>query len=353
MRIIVEKNIPYVSGILEKYAEVEYLSYDEINAHAVKDADALLVRTRNRCDASLLEGSRCKFIGTATIGTDHIDLDYCQSHGITVKNAPGCNAPAVAQYVMSSIGYWLKKEYIKSTSGITLGIVGVGHVGSIVARWAKKLGFKVLLNDPPLRRATNSSDLLPLSKLMNDADIITLHTPLTTTGIDATYHLAGQPFINALQNCRLLINAARGEVMDNAALVEFMDSSSIKDVVVDCWENEPHINKQLLKKAFIATPHIAGYSEEGKKRATAMILEALSQHFGWELELPVVETPAEGACDVTLEKIMESYNPLADTQALKSAIAEAENSMPDETDIAGTVFENLRNTYKLRSELRD
>ena len=269
-----------------------------------------------------------------------------------MKNAPGCNAPAVAQYVMSSIGHWLKKEYIKNTSGITLGIVGVGHVGSIVARWAKELGFKVLLNDPPLRRATGSSDFLPLSKLMNDADIITIHTPLTTSGIDATYHLAGRPFINALQNCRLLINAARGEVADNDALAEFMESSSIKDVVIDCWENEPHINKQLLEKAFIATPHIAGYSQEGKMRATAMVLEALSQHFGWELEIPVVEAPALRAENVTMERIMESYNPLADTQALKTAIAKVEKSISNENFTPESAFENLRNTYLFRQEVR-
>lgn len=337
MRIVVEKNIPYIEGILEKYADVEYLPYQDITADAVKDADILLVRTRNICDAKLLDGSRCRFIGTATIGTDHIDMDYCQAHGITVKNAPGCNAPAVAQYVMSSIGHWLKKEYIFNTAGITLGVVGVGHVGSIVARWARELGFKVLLNDPPLRRATGSAELLPLSKLMNDADIITFHTPLTAQGLDATYHLASRPFINGLQNCRLLVNSARGPVVDNAALVEFMDSSSLKDVVIDCWENEPEINGELLKKAFVATPHIAGYSAEGKKRATAMILEALAEHFGWELEIPVTEAPLNGAENVTLDRIMESYNPLEDTQALKSA--------PDS-------FEALRNTYHLRPEVK-
>lgn len=337
MKIIVEKNIPYIQGILEKYAEVDYLSYQEITRAVVKDADVLLVRTRNVCNSELLEGSRCKFIGTATIGTDHIDLEYCREHGIMVKSAPGCNAPAVAQYVLSSIGHWLKKEYIFNTAGITLGVVGVGHVGSIVARWAKQLGFKVLLNDPPLRRAMGSADFVPLSKLMADADIITFHTPLVSTGIDATYHLASRPFINGLQNCRLLINSSRGAVVDNAALVEFMETSSLKDVVIDCWEGEPEINRTLLEKAFIATPHIAGYSAEGKMRATAMILEALAEHFGWELEIPQIEAPKEGAAEVTLEGIMSSYNPLEDTKALKSA--------PE-------AFESLRNNYNFRLEVR-
>ena len=251
MKIIVEKNIPYIKGVLEKYAEVLYLPYSEITCNTMKDADVLLVRTRNKCNAELLDGSRCRFIGTATIGIDHIDMDYCEQRGITVVNAPGCNAPAVAQYVLSSIGYWMKKEYIFNTEGLTLGIVGVGHVGSIVARWAKLLGFKVLLCDPPLRRATGSADYLPLSKLMKDADIITFHTPLTHMGIDATYHLASRPFITALQNCRLLINCARGEIVDNVALVESMNESSISDVVIDCWEDEPHLNSVLLDKSFI------------------------------------------------------------------------------------------------------
>lgn len=337
MKIIVEKNIPYMQGVLENHAEVLYLPYQNITSDAVKDADALLVRTRNKCDARLLGGSKCQFIGTATIGTDHIDLDYCASHGIVVKNAPGCNAPAVAQYVLSTIGHWMKKEYISYTGGLTIGIVGVGHVGSIVARWARELGFNVLLNDPPLRRATNSADYVPLSKLMKDADIITFHTPLTRNGLDATYHLAGHSFIMALQNCRLLINSSRGSVVDNNVLAELIDESSIKDIAIDCWENEPCMDGRLLDRAFVATPHIAGYSIEGKMRATAMVLQSLAKHFDWSLDMPRVELPKEGATGVTMEKIMSSYNPMEDTIALKSS--------PE-------AFEKLRNTYNLRHEVK-
>ena len=337
MKIIVEKNIPYISGVLEKYAEVLYLPYQEITPEAVKDADVLLVRTRTQCNEALLAGSRCQFIGTATIGTDHIDLDYCKNAGITVKNAPGCNAPAVAQYVFSAIGNWMKKEYIFTTAGLTIGIVGVGHVGSIVARWAQDLGFKVLLNDPPLQRATASSYYVPLSKIIHDADIITFHTPLTTKGLDATYHLADRHFISGLEKCQLLINSSRGEVVDNAALVELKHTSSLKDVVIDCWENEPELNSELLDMAYIATPHIAGYSAEGKTRATSMLLEALAEHFGWDLKIPSVEAPLKGAENVSLEAILNSYNPFADTAALK-----AEPS----------AFESLRNNYNLRNEVK-
>lgn len=337
MKIIVEKNIPYISGILEKYAEVSYLPYQEITREAVKDADVLLVRTRTRCDEALLVGSRCRFIGTATIGTDHIDLEYCKKAGITVKNAPGCNAPAVAQYVLSAIGHWMKKEYLFTTEGLTIGVVGVGHVGSIVARWARALGFKVLLNDPPLQRATSSPNYVPLSKIIHDADIVTFHTPLTHTGLDATYHLADRHFISGLENCKLLINSSRGEVVDNAALVELKHTSTLVDVVVDCWENEPELNPDLLKMAYIATPHIAGYSAEGKMRATSMLLESLAEHFGWALDIPQVDAPLKGAEEVSLAAIMSSYNPLIDTEALKSS--------PES-------FESLRNNYALRNEVK-
>lgn len=343
MKIIVEKNIPYISGLLEKHAEVLYLPYQEITSEAVKDADVLLVRTRTRCDEALLEGSRCRFIGTATIGMDHIDVEYCNKKGIKVTNAPGCNAPAVAQYVLSAIGNWMKKEYLFSPEGLTIGVVGVGHVGSIVAEWARNLGFKVLLNDPPLQRAMSSADYVPLSKILHDADIVTIHTPLTHKGIDATYHLANRQFILGLEKCQLLINCARGEVLDTDAVVELKNESTLKDVVIDCWEGEPHLNTNLLEMAYIATPHIAGYSLEGKQRATYMLVEALATHFGWDVELPKVEAPLRGATEESLDKIMQSYNPLSDTKALKAYLNNQEE-LPE-------AFEALRNTYDYRKEV--
>ncbi len=338
MKIIVEKNIPYVKGLLEPFAEVEYLAAEAINAEKVADAEVLLVRTRTRCDEALLANSKCKFIGTATIGTDHIDLDYCKQGGIAVHNAPGCNAPAVAQYVLSTIGHWMKRENIIYPNGLTIGIVGVGHVGSIVARWARQLGFKVLLNDPPLHRSTGSALYVPLSKLISDADIITFHTPLTKGGLDPTYHLADEFFFNSVQSCRLLINSARGPIVDNKAIIEAIDSHAISTVAIDCWENEPNISNELLNRAFVATPHIAGYSAEGKTRATAMILSALSQHFGWDIEIPEVSAPLHGALSITLDKIMSSYNPLEDTARL--------NASPE-------TFEEQRNNYSLRHEVKN
>ncbi|MGN1245962.1 MAG: TIGR00730 family Rossman fold protein [Muribaculaceae bacterium] len=337
MKVIVESHIPYIKGRLEPFAEVQYLAAADITPEAVRDADALLVRTRTRCDARLLAGSRCSFIGTATIGTDHIDLTYCREHGITAVNAPGCNAPAVAQYVHSVIARHMQARGMTDCSQLTLGIVGVGHVGSIVERWARQLGFKVLLCDPPRARKEGAEAFVSLDTIAAHADIITFHTPLTRSGEDATYHLCDEAFIAKLSHCHLLINSARGEIADNDALVAALESGKIGDVAIDCWENEPGINRSLLQKSFVATPHIAGYSAEGKQRATAMVLEAMSRHFGWNIAIDRPTLPAEGAPMVTQSLIADSYDPLADTAMLR-------------TD--PTQFEALRNGYNLRHEVR-
>jgi erythronate-4-phosphate dehydrogenase len=331
MKIVVESHIPYIKGLLEPFGEVSYVETSLIDSSTVSDADALIVRTRTRCDAALLDGSKVKFIGTATIGTDHIDLGYCRDNGITVCNAPGCNAPAVAQYVMSVIGNYMQMRGITQTSTLTLGVVGVGHVGSIIARWAKQLGFKVLLNDPPRAEKEYFDCCADLDEVVANSDIITFHTPLTREGRFATWHLCDADFLGKLGKCRLIINAARGGICDNNALQSWNG-----DVAIDCWENEPGISRQLLAKAFVATPHIAGYSSEGKRRATAMIIKAINSHFGINAPVPYVSAPYLGAADVTLAGIMQSYNPLADTAVLKS---QPEN------------FENLRNHYNLRHEV--
>lgn len=332
MRIVVDSHIPNIRGCIEPRAEVLYLEPGDITRESVSDADALIVRTRTRCDAALLDGSRVRFIGSATIGTDHIDLDYCSAHGITVRNAPGCNAPAVAQWVFCAIRAWMQARDISTTEGLTLGIVGVGHIGSIVARWGRQLGFTVLLNDPPRERTDTAPNLtfLPLEELQHRCDIITFHTPLTRGGQWPTWHLCDQAFLDRLERCRLLIDAARGPIADNAALLGWHG-----DVALDCWENEPNISRELLEKAIVATPHIAGYSAEGKQRGTAMMLEALNEFCGWDIPVPEIAAPATGAPDVTLDGIAASYDILADSAALKAD---------------ATAFESLRNTYHHRPE---
>ena len=337
MRIIVDSHIPHIQGLIEPRAEVLYLPPGDITSDAVRDADALIVRTRTRCDAALLDGSRVRFIGSATIGTDHIDLDYCANHGITVCNAPGCNAPAVAQWVFCAIHAWMQARDIATPAGLTLGIVGVGHIGSIVARWGAQLGFTVLLNDPPRENGENrdgSFDVIfsPLTELQHRCDIITFHTPITRDGQWPTWHLCDQAFLNGLDHCRLILDAARGPIVDNEALLRWPG-----DVGLDCWENEPNISRPLLEKAIVGTPHIAGYSAEGKQRGTAMMLEALNDFYRWDIPVPEITAAATGAPLATLDGIAASYDIMADTAALKADAA---------------AFESLRNHYNHRPEYR-
>ena len=329
MRIIVDSHIPNIQGLIEPRAE-------------------LIVRTRTRCNADLLDGSRVRFIGSATIGTDHIDLDYCASHGITVRNAPGCNAPAVAQWVFCAINAWMRRRGIASTDGLTLGIVGVGHIGFIVARWATQLSFTVMLNDPPREMAERteltegtdgvaensdgSDDVIfsPLTELQRRCDIITFHTPITRDGRWPTWHLCDQAFLDGLARCRLILDAARGPIADNEALLRWRG-----DVGLDCWENEPDISPALLDKAIVATPHIAGYSREGKQRGTAMMLAALNGFYGWNIPVPTIASPTTGAAQVTLDGIAASYDIMADTATLKAS---------------PHTFESQRNHYSHRPE---
>jgi len=336
MKIIVEKNIPFIKGLLEPYGAVSYLSPEEIDAVAMSDADALVTRTRTRCDASLLDGSKCRFIATATIGTDHIDLDYCRRHGITVANAPGCNAPAVAQYVISSIAYMMAvRGDRRPLDELTLGIVGVGHVGSIVREWAEGLGMNVLLCDPPRAEAEGGDGFVGLDAIAGLADVVTFHTPMTRRGGHPTYHLADKAFFDRLKRRPMLINSARGPVVDNAALVEALRGGKVGCAAIDCWEGEPSISRELLDLAVVATPHIAGYSRQGKIRATAMAVEAFCRHFGLPVVRPTESVPADIPHAPTLSMITGSYLPDVDTEALKQS--------PDR-------FEQLRNEYAYRNE---
>ena len=331
LRIVVERNVPFLE-VLDTVADVVRLPYTEITADAVRDADALVVRTRNRCDASLLACSNVQFIATATIGTDHIDLPWCAAHGIEAVNAPGCNAPAVAQYVFSS----LMRVINRPISSYTIGIVGVGHVGSIVERWARGLSMRVLLCDPPRQQAEGGDRWVSLDDIAAKADIITFHTPLTREGACATYHMAGEAFFNSLRRAPVIINSARGPSVDTSVWADALEAGVCGPAIVDCWENEPQINQHLLAQASIATPHIAGYSIEGKRRASQMSLDALCRHFGLPALHIAGELPPAPARAITAATALEGYDPLVDTAALKADPAS---------------FESLRNNYRLRPEI--
>lgn len=334
LNFVIERNVPFIAGLLEPYANVTYLAADEFTPAAVKDADALIVRTRTQCNADLLAKSKCRFIGTATIGTDHIDTQWCDANGITVINAPGCNAPAVAQYVFASIMQLANRPL----SQYTIGIIGVGHVGSIVERWARGLGMNVMVCDPPRMRAEGGDQWSSLSEIADKADIITFHTPLTREGQDATYHIADESFFASLKRSPIIINSARGPICDTQALIDALDSGEVSAAVIDCWEGEPEISLDLLELAAIATPHIAGYSHDGKVRATQMILDAITTFFYLPRVTTSAATPKAVAKTVKPLAIAESYNPLADTVALKNE---------------PSAFEALRNNYRYRSELSE
>ncbi|MDE6249798.1 MAG: 4-phosphoerythronate dehydrogenase [Paramuribaculum sp.] len=331
VKIVIEKNVPYLEGVWPEGVTVVRKAAADITPEVMRDADALITRTRTRCDASLLQDSVCRFIGTATIGTDHIDLPYCQSRGIEVVNAPGCNAPAVAQYVMAAV-----LDRFPDPTGKTIGIVGVGHVGRIVEKWARSIGMNVLLCDPPRAEREGAEGFTSPEHIARDADVITFHTPLTDAPLPYhTRRLCDRALVERMQRSPLVINAARGGVTDTEALLYGLRNNLIGDVAIDCWEGEPEINRELLSMAHIATPHIAGYSLQGKERASATVAQALCRHFGLQAPNLHFTPPAAAPDTVTPEDITSSYDPLADTTDLKTS--------PEH-------FEALRNGYNLRNE---
>lgn len=338
MKVVIDEKIPYIKdALLAMGMDVVALPGVDIKKVDLLDADALFVRTRTKCNKELLSGTAVRFIGTATIGYDHIDAGYCSENGIFWTNAAGCNAGAVLQYVQSVIYLWARDNGC-DLSGLTIGIVGVGEIGSRVAAWANGVGMKVLANDPP-KADSGVRGLVALSQIAEECDIVTFHPTLNLSGVYTSYHLADEAFFGSLCRCKLLINASRGEVVDNAALLAAMERGAIGCVALDVWENEPVINIPLLNKVYVATPHIAGYSAEGKFNATSMVLDAFVRFFGYagavpQLALDAPEQPVVKAA-TEQEALLSIYSPIDDTTALRSAPSD---------------FEKLRNGYNLRRE---
>lgn len=283
LRIVVDRDIPFIHGVLDPHAEVTYLRGAEITPAALSSADALIVRTRTRCDESLLRGSAVRFIASATIGFDHIDTAYCAARGITWTNAPGCNASSVQQYVAAAL-LTLTERRALTLAGKTIGIVGVGNVGRRVDRLCRVLGMTTLLNDPPRARAEGADGFVSLAEIIERSDIITLHVPLARDGEDRTFHLVDSALLAALRPDQFLINSSRGEVVESAALTDALRERRLAGCVLDVWEHEPDIDRQLLAAVDLATPHIAGYSADGKANGTAISVQAVSRHFGLGLD---------------------------------------------------------------------
>ena len=275
MRVIIDKDIPFLNEVFPLDIEVLHLAPEEITSQTVRDADALFVRTRTRIDKELLEGSRVRFVATATIGFDHIDQEYCQQNGIHWVSCPGCNAQAVCDYVEEAIA--TSPPRLIASSPLTIGIVGYGHVGKLVAQMAQRRGYKVLLSDPPLGIGAPLTDIAP------QCDVLTFHTPLTFDGEYPTYHLCDENVLRLCQPGTLIINAARGGIIDEHALLSCLSplASSPHRLLasIDCWEGEPNLNHELLKHVDLASFHIAGYSIQGKMNASEMCLRAFCEFF--------------------------------------------------------------------------
>ena len=351
MKILADENIPYVRDAFAALGEVSTLSGRAMNADAVRDAELLLVRSITKVNAALLEGSRVRFVATATIGEDHIDKAYLKEKGIAFSSAPGSNADSVRQYVTAAL-LLLAERYGLDLAQMSLGIVGVGNVGRRVHGNALALGLRCVLNDPPLARATSDPKYRPIEEVL-DCDIITLHVPLTKEGPDATRHLADEAFIRRMKPGAILINSSRGAVADGAAIKRALDDGHLRACVLDVWENEPDIDVELLRRVFIGTPHIAGYSFDGKVNGTRMIYEAACRFLGvaadWDPTplLPAPECPhvdIDGSAPEALRKAVRAvYDITQDDAATRSLLdcAEADRAKR---------FDQLRKEYPRRRE---
>lgn len=345
MKIVVDDKIPFIrEAIAQISTDVIYKPGIAISPDDIHDADALIIRTRTRCDETLLKGSKVSFIATATIGYDHLDIEYLKRAHITWTNCPGCNANSVGQYIHSCL-LLLEKEKGYDLSKTTVGLVGVGHVGHAVIEAIRPLGVQILLNDPPQKEALRKAGkphefFLKMEELQEKCDIISFHTPLITKGPYPTFHLANKTFFNALKKQPIIINTSRGAVVDNTDVLQALKDGIIRDAIIDTWENEPNINQELLNLIYIGTPHIAGYSADGKANATRMALTALCNHFHLPVtfQIRVPQLPEEELPEPYLtetERALVLYNPHTDSLKLKSH---------------PTMFEELRGNYPLRRE---
>ncbi len=347
IRIVADDKIPFLMGVLEPYAEVDYFPGAKISRHTLKNADALITRTRTKVTKKLLEDTRVKLVATATIGYDHIDTGWLTRNEIQWTNAPGCNSTSVMQYIAASLVFLARKKGFRFKDK-TLGIVGVGNVGSKVAQMAEVLGFKVLLNDPPRERKEGKGSFVSIKEIIVNADIITFHVPLNKEGMDRTLEMANTDFFNSLKKMPILINSSRGPVVNEEALKTAIQTRKVSGAVLDVWNNEPHIDPELVAMLDIVTPHIAGYSIDGKANGTAMSVNAISNFFGFPLKnwspdnLPEPENP-----------VIKINDPnLSEQEILETAIYYTYPIERDDTNLRTNLpdFEKLRGNYPVRRE---
>ncbi|HPC93376.1 MAG TPA: 4-phosphoerythronate dehydrogenase PdxB [Sedimentisphaerales bacterium] len=357
MKIVADGNIPFVRECFSSVGDVEVLGGRDMTPETVADADALLVRSITQVNERLLSGSSVKFVATATIGFDHVDLGYLDAHNIGFASAPGSNANSAAEYIVAALLEIARRHAIR-LDGRSIGVIGVGNVGGRVAAKCEALGMHVRRNDPPLQRRTGDPKYVPIEAI-SDCDFVTLHTPLTREGPDKTYHLADGRFFSRLKQGAVFLNASRGAVVDSQALATAIDSQRLTAVALDVWENEPNIDVRLLEKVDLGSPHIAGYSLDGKIAGLIMIYQALCEHFGLPTrfdagdflpapEVPTIELPGDvtddqAAIALAVEKV---YSIVRDDANLRQIANE-----PPEA--RGRFFDALRKNYPVRREFHN
>jgi erythronate-4-phosphate dehydrogenase len=351
---MIDENIPLAQEAFSEFGKTELQPGRAITNTMLRDIDVLIVRSVTKVNAVLLERTPVKFVGTATIGLDHIDVDYLRDKNIFFANAAGSNANSVAEYIVAAILHHVCEKRLR-LSDLTIGVVGVGNVGRRVVRYAEALGMRVLQNDPPRQRAEKSTIFLPLNDLMK-ADIISLHTPLTMTGADATFHLFDRRRLAQMKTGSLLINTARGGVVETNALKDAVSTEQL-NAILDVWENEPEIDGDLLQQVEIGTPHIAGYSYDGKINGTMQIYNAfcefLDHRSEWRLDKSTLPQPAKPRIEIehraaTLEEalrhiVMAAYDICNDSAKLKTTITFSKQQR-------GRHFDDLRKNYPVRRE---
>lgn len=318
MKLIADAEIPGIQAFSNTCDEMVLVPHEAITAPILKDADILLVRTVTPVNENLLKKSRVRFVGTASAGTDHIDHAFLKSSGIVFAHAAGCNTVAVAEYVLSCLATLQKKNRLEKKIA---GIIGFGKIGNLISRWLKQLGFKILYYDPFV---LDQSDFcrVSLDTVLSESDFISIHTPLTVNGTYPTFHLLNAPLLKKIKSGAILINTARGAVIDESALLEKKEIT----LCLDVWENEPNINLNLLNQVAIGTPHIAGYSLEAKQRATNMLYHQAAIFFGWE-KLNCAETKKTEKMFLKNpswdEIALQSFDPLAYTESFRQCMQAA------------------------------
>lgn len=357
MKIVADANIPFVRECFSSVAEVQVLRGRDITSQVVAKADALLVRSITPVKEGLLAGSTVQFVGTATIGFDHIDLGYLERNRIGFASAPGSNANSAAEYIIAALLEVGRRHKIQ-LEGKSMGVIGVGNVGSRVARKCEALGMHVLRNDPPLQRQTRDPPYVPLEALYG-CDFLTIHTPLTHEGIDKTFHLADAGFFSSLKPGAVFLNASRGAVTDSQALKAAIRAGRLQAVVLDVWEDEPNMDTELLEMVDLGTPHIAGYSYDGKVAGMIMIHNALCAHF----HLRLAHTIEDFLPQPDVPRLEIETQDLSDEELLTRAVERIYSIQRDDENLRqiahqppdkrGRYFDDLRKHYPVRREFQN